>query len=407
MRFAPTLSLMHLRTSHRRPHPHQFMGQAVDDRTPGSRYLASDFYAALHLAAEERDELKNCALNLVHDAVVALEPQGHIIYLNPAAEQLYGWTAIEAVGGVARTILFSGSEVAFDKAWRTVRETGEWRGEIAQRTRSGAELLIESHWSTVKHKCTSKITSVLIVGTETSNTRMAAAGLAHEIRNPLAGIKGVADAFLQRRHLTRTEREWMEAVRHHVMKIDACTRELLDVSQPRGFNVKQCSLGELISRVVLLARHQLRSVAHEGRHIVVEFIDATTEPLIMPLDSTRIEDAVLNLVLNAIESIDGSGRVTVCLRRRSASRSSSEAVIEVTDTGCGIPLEIRQRIFEPLFTTKRDGTGLGLASVRRTASAYHGRITVKSRIGRGSTFVLALPLRSQPNLTENPNESYL
>jgi signal transduction histidine kinase len=77
-------------------------------------------------------------------------------------------------------------------------------------------------------------------------------------------------------------------------------------------------------------------------------------------------------------------------------------VIEVTDTGCGIPLEIRGRVFEPLFTTKRGGTGLGLAAVRRTAAAYHGRITFKTRIGRGSTFMLDLPIRSQLNLTENP-----
>ena len=232
--------------------------------------------------------------------------------------------------------------------------------------------------------------------------QIAAANLAHEIRNPLAAIQGVAEAFLQRGQLTRQEREWMETVRHEVMRIDERVRELLDVSRPRIYNDEPCLLGELISRVVLIATHRLRSSRRRHRsRIAVKFIDETKEALVMQLDPGRIEDAVLNLVLNAIESIDGEGKVTVCLRRQSSATNGDEAVIEVTDTGCGIPLEIRKRIFEPLFTTKSEGSGLGLAAVRRTAAAYDGWITFKTRVGRGSSFVLFLPIRPQPNLAEN------
>lgn len=401
------------------------MDQAADDRTQAAIASVGLFNAEVittrgedgilptvkditeHLSAEVCHQQRSCALNLVRDAVVALDPQGHITYLNKAAEQLYGWTSLELLGRVAGTTLFADSKATFDDAWSSVCHKGEWRGEIAPRTKNGDKRLVESRWSALHDKLSSKITSVLLVSTEMSTVNMTAASLAHEIRNPLAGIKGVADAFLQRRQLTRQEREWMEAVRREVMKIDACMRELLDVSQPRVFNLNQCLLSELINRVVQLAKHRLQSIDDgHGRRISLEFIDATTEPLVMPLDSARIEDAVLNLVLNAIESIEGDGQVSVCLRRRQASRNSGklegEVLIEVTDTGCGIPLEIRGRIFEPLFTTKREGTGLGLAAVRRTAAAYHGRITFESRIGRGSTFVLALPLRFQHNLTENP-----
>lgn len=228
--------------------------------------------------------------------------------------------------------------------------------------------------------------------------------LAHEIRNPLASIQGVADTFLRRGQLTRQEREWMEAVRREVSKIDARMRELLDISQPRVFHIRQCLLNDLVSGVVLLASHQVNSINNlHGRQLSIEFIDATSEPISVHLDPARIEDAVLNLVLNAIESIEGDGRVTVRLRRMTTSQGAEEALIEVSDTGCGIPPENRRRIFDPLFTTKSDGTGLGLAAVRRTAAAYHGRISFKSKIGRGSKFVFALPLRSQlPNTTENP-----
>jgi signal transduction histidine kinase len=224
--------------------------------------------------------------------------------------------------------------------------------------------------------------------------------LAHEIRNPLASIQGVADALLERGQLSRQEREWMKAVRREVQKIDARMRELLDVSQSRVFNIKPCLLSEVVSGVVLLATSHVESInEHTGRKISIRFIDETTEPLVMHIDTARIEDAILNLVLNAIESIERSGRVTVCLKK---SANGGEALIEVSDTGCGIPSEIRRRVFEPRFTTKREGTGLGLPAVRRTANAFHGQITFNTRIGRGSKFVLALPLRTQQNLNEIP-----
>jgi two-component system sensor histidine kinase HydH len=221
-------------------------------------------------------------------------------------------------------------------------------------------------------------------------TRQSVFELAHEIRNPLASIQGVADAFLQRGQLTTQEREWMLAVRREVSKINDRLLEMLDVSKSRVLAVPLCSLTELINHVVLLASHQATS-----RRVVVEFIDTTPQPLLMNLEPARIEDAVMNLVLNAIESIEGNGRVTVRLFTR-----DREALIEVSDNGCGIKREHQLRIFDPYFTTKHDGTGLGLASVQRTAAACHGQITFKTRIGRGSTFVLTLPLEPQSHLTE-------
>ena len=212
-----------------------------------------------------------------------------------------------------------------------------------------------------------------------------AASLAHEVRNPLAGIKGVADAFLNRRKLTEQEREWMEAVRGEELKIDARLRELLDLTQPRVLNIRKCSLNKLIRRVVLLASHHANALA--DRDIIVEFTEETHEPTEMPLDPAQIEDAVLNLVLNAIESIEESGRVTVSLRK-----DANEAVIAVCDTGCGIAEADRQRIFDPFFTTKPDGTGIGLSAVQRTVEAFNGRITFETCPGRGSKFELSLPL---------------
>jgi PAS domain S-box-containing protein len=370
------------------------MGQAVDVRNQAASKRRRSVF-------EFRQQCD--ALDLVQDAVIALDPQGHITYLNRAAEQLYGWTSPQITGRLARNVLFSDSKNDFDAAWRTLLEAGKWNGQIMQLTKDG-DRLIESRWSAVRKKQSSRITSMLIVSGVSHAVTESTAGLAHEIRNPLASIKGVADAFLQRTQLSRQEREWMEAVRREVLKIDARMRELLDVSRPRVFNIKPCSLTEIVSGVVLLASGHVKSINEQTtRKISIKFIDETTEPLVVHLDQARIEDAILNLVLNAIESIEKSGRVTVCLKRLSGSATGDgEAAIEVSDTGSGIPIEIRQRIFEPRFTTKREGTGLGLAAVRRTATAHHGRISFNTRIGRGTKFVLTLPLRTQQNLNENP-----
>jgi two-component system sensor histidine kinase PilS (NtrC family) len=369
------------------------MGQAVDDIRVALSTIRGDA-----LTAEDQYRQKSRALDLVTDSVVVLNPEGNISYLNAAAEDLYGWSAAELMGRSARATLFIENKATFDEAWRAVGEKDEWRGEFAHRGKSGANRIVAGRWAALREKHSSRISSVLLIGSEVSKVSVTAAALAHEIRNPLAGIKGVADAFLRRRQLTRREREWMEAVRDEVLKIDARMRELLNLSQSRCFNLRQCSLNELISRVVLLATQRARSINNrERRRILVEFIDLTEAPLIMSLDAERVEDAVWNLVVNAIESIDRDGSVSVCLRLRSEGPGSSngdEALIEVSDTGCGIPDEIRHRIFERLFTTKREGTGLGLAVVHRTAAAFHGRITFQTKIGRGSKFILALPLKT-------------
>lgn len=217
-----------------------------------------------------------------------------------------------------------------------------------------------------------------------------AAALAHEVRNPLAGIKGVADTFLERRRLTNQEREWMEAVRGEVLKIDSRLKDLLDLTQPRVQTVKQCSLSALVRRVTMLASHQANSIPN--CKIDLEFVDMTDQSINIAVDAAQIEDATLNLVVNAIESIDKSGSVNVSLSRRRNGSQHDEAVITVSDTGCGIPDENSQRIFEPFFTTKPDGTGIGLSTAKRTAAMFNGRITFKSRAGHGSIFELSLPL---------------
>jgi PAS domain S-box-containing protein len=219
-----------------------------------------------------------------------------------------------------------------------------------------------------------------------------AASLAHEIKNPLAGIQGAVDIMIRRRSPNDPERKLLEGVRGEVGRIDAIVQAMLDRAQPPVFIFQYASVNEVVHRAVTLAGYQAAKAAlTRGRQIKVEFV-ADPSPVVMKIDPAQIEVAVHGLLTNAIEAIDGDGAVFVrlseCDREDGAG---SEVVIDVEDNGRGIPEEDLSRIFSPFFSTNPNGAGLGLPAVKRIARAHGGRVEVTSTPGRGSTFTIRLP----------------
>jgi PAS domain S-box-containing protein len=221
-----------------------------------------------------------------------------------------------------------------------------------------------------------------------------AASLAHEIKNPLAGIQGAVDILIQRRRPNDPERKLLEGVRGEVGRIDAIIRSMLDRAQPGTFNFQPASVNAAVHRAVTLAGHQAKAASMRGRQIKIEFV-ADPSPVVMNIDAAQIEDAAHGLLTNAIEAIDGDGAVVVrlseCDRDNGAGR---EVIIEVEDNGRGIPEGDLSRIFSPFFSTNPNGAGLGLPAVRRIARAHGGRVEAASTPSRGSTFTIRLPRES-------------
>ena len=226
-----------------------------------------------------------------------------------------------------------------------------------------------------------------------------AASLAHEIKNPLAGIQGAVDIMIRRRNPNDPERQLLEGVRGEVGRIDAIVQSMLDRAQPPVFNFQHASVDEAIHRAVTLARYQAAKAAStQGRQIKVEFA-ADPSPVVMKIDEGQIEAAVHGLLTNAIDAIDGDGAVVVRLSECvSDSGAGREVVIEVEDNGRGIPEEDLSRIFSPFFSTNPNGSGLGLPAVRRVARAHGGRVEVTSALGRGSVFTIRRPRESGKQL---------
>jgi signal transduction histidine kinase len=209
-----------------------------------------------------------------------------------------------------------------------------------------------------------------------------AAGLAHEIRNPLAGIAGVIEIIGRDLPASSPARSVVKEVRHEVMQINRIVSDLLECARPKPPETRLSDLNATIEHAVLFSRQQAlsKSIDIEFRHDAI--------PLEVEHDSNQVNQVLLNLLLNSIQSIDRTGKITVTV-----ARQDGMAVATVTDTGRGIAPEHLPHIFRPFYTTKGNGTGLGLSLARRIVEEHGGRIEVSSSIGHGSTFTVFLPLR--------------
>lgn len=209
-----------------------------------------------------------------------------------------------------------------------------------------------------------------------------AAGLAHEIRNPLAGIAGVVEIIGRDLPTTSPARSVLKDVRIEIAQINHILTDLLQTARPHPPSIRRSNLNTTVEHAVMLARQQALS-----RPIEIAFKKNAELPEIEH-DSDQIHQVLLNLLLNALQAIDGTGHITVEIEARGQT-----AAIIVSDSGRGIPPEHLPNIFRPFYTTKGNGTGLGLSLARRIVEEHHGHIDVTSTVGKGSKFVVSLPFR--------------
>jgi two-component system sensor histidine kinase HydH len=210
-----------------------------------------------------------------------------------------------------------------------------------------------------------------------------AAGVAHEIRNPLSSLKGFATYFRERYRDTPADRETAEVMIREVDRLNRVISQLLEFARPLAMNRVPSSLPTVI-------RHAVKTVEKEARRqgIAIETdLDAANAAAPLPLDPDRMTQVFLNLFLNAIAAMEAGGMLRIAL-----DRDEVQVRVTVSDTGSGIPREHLPRVFDPYFTTRSSGTGLGLAIVHKIVEAHGGEIRLESEPGRGTQAVVTLPL---------------
>ena len=207
-----------------------------------------------------------------------------------------------------------------------------------------------------------------------------AAGLAHEIRNPLAGIAGVVDVMGKELPPSSPSRAVMGDVQNEILHIQAILNDLLSYARPRPPSFRPADINLTVEQAVLLARQQVMA-----KPVQVLF-EKNSTPLEVAHDPALIQQVLLNILLNGIQAIAKEGQVAVKLRK-----DSGNVVIEVADTGRGIPEDALRKIFKPFFTTRSEGTGLGLSLANGIVQAHGGKIEVTSTVGKGTQFKIWLP----------------
>ncbi len=255
-----------------------------------------------------------------------------------------------------------------------------------------------------------------------STEKLVAAGemssiIAHEFRNALTSVKMIIQLFAEGKHISSSEKKSLAVALNSIEHMESIVQELLSFAKPKLTNLSLGNLNQVIEESVQFVRPHIKS-----KNIQLDIkLDRSLQ--LISLDVSLMKEAFINLLLNAIQALDGqdgsdkkklqlfskkvrlrssilpqgndystSGvRVTENATRTGIPKNTICALVELQDTGSGIPSLILNRIFDPFFTTKTNGTGLGLPMVQRTIGSHHGVITVESREGKGTTFRIYLP----------------
>ncbi|MEW6682873.1 MAG: ATP-binding protein, partial [Nitrospirota bacterium] len=221
-----------------------------------------------------------------------------------------------------------------------------------------------------------------------------AAGLAHEIRNPLAAISGAMEVLQQELSLHGEYQTLMGIAMRETERLNGLIGQFLLYARPSSPHKRSCDLVPLVKDTLALLR------THPDCRTDIEIVERYSDPqLRVEVDANQLRQVVWNLALNALQAMPGGGRLEVCLRPVAAATGSAVAVA-ISDTGCGIRPDDIPRMFVPFFTTKPGGSGLGLAIVHRIVEEHRGHVDVHSEWAKGTQVIVTLPAGTESGVSK-------
>jgi two-component system sensor histidine kinase HydH len=215
-----------------------------------------------------------------------------------------------------------------------------------------------------------------------------AAGVAHEIKNPLASIKGASEIIAEDIAPDSPKREFLEIVQKETGRLDGTVRTFLEYARPQPFCPSLEKVEEILSSTLKQMEPQIRAASLNLRTDIPDFPERAR------VDPQKMRQVFINLLLNSVAATPPGGSISVKLQQ-SGKGQNEFWMISFSDTGEGIAPEDLQRVFEPFFTKRTTGSGLGLAVVRSIVDEHGGTVQVSSEPGRGSTFTVLLPLEKE------------
>jgi two-component system, sporulation sensor kinase A len=355
--------------------------------------------------SENVQQLADIKRAIDHAAIVATtDVRGQITYVNDKFCEISKYSREELLGQDHRIINSGYHPKAFMRElWRTIAHGRVWHGEIRNRAKDGALYWVDTtivpfldthgkpyQYIAIRADITARKAAEEGLAQQAALARLGqmAAVVAHEVRNPLAGVKGAIQVLMSR----RTDRDAdLPVMRDVIARIDSLgelINDLMVFARPRPPHPSTFPVRPLLLDAIAMLR---RDPVGEALEITVDGPDVR-----LTADADLIRATVLNLLLNAAQATGGHGRVAITVSNR-----DKECVLEIRDNGPGIPPELRERVFEPFFTTKARGGGLGLPIARRTAELHGGTLTLSSPDAGGAVFTLTIPVHALAHLDEH------
>lgn len=362
--------------------------------------------------AEQKIREQAALLDITSDAILVRNLEHRILYWNHGAERLYGWNAVEAIGQVADEILHNdAAQVA--AIVQTLLSQGEWRGELHKVTRNGKGVTVEARWTLVRDEA-SQPKFILSVDTDITEKKQLeaqfyraqrleslgtlASGIAHDLNNVLTPILTISQLLrLKQLELDDRSQEMLTVLEDSAKRGASMVKQILTFTRGTEGDRVPLQIAPVIGEVVKVIQQTFpRSIT------IRESIAKQPLPLVSA-NPTHLHQVLMNLCVNARDAMPNGGVLLLsaenCFVDQSIAQKNLDAqvgnyvVISVTDTGSGIPPEIRDRIFEPFFTTKQtgQGTGLGLATVLGIVKNYGGFLQVFSEVEQGTQIKIFLP----------------
>ena len=354
-------------------------------------------------AFDQLDLLYRSIIESVDAGILTIDLAGSVKSFNRAAEDITGFSFAEVENKNINQV-FPGYSDLKDKWKNRGERSAEKRVEMLVPGKGNRKLMLGCSVSNLKDNRGNRIGDILIFQDLTSVKKMEealeksrrhafigemAASLAHEIRNPLASLSGSVQVLKNGLNLNEADERLMGVILRGKDQLENFMRDFLLLARPPS------GISEIID-IRDIVKDVLNSIRYTSDwHEEIEVVRKLSDQSLMLANETEIRQVIWNLALNAIQSMPDGGRLTVETKNVFLPDLREYLEVRITDTGCGIEENNREKIFEPFYTTKERGTGLGLAIVNRIIVSYAGKIKIEGNIEGGTTCVVWLPKRRE------------
>jgi PAS domain S-box-containing protein len=341
-------------------------------------------------------------MSTLQEGLILFTRDGRIVLVSTAAERFIGLPRGQMLGQMVEAVFDDSSRlgrIVLDAfALRQDVPSREIEIEHGRRVQLSLDFISERGAPIGALLTVRDAESVRRIGNEIELSRRLAAigrltsGVAHEVKNPINAIVIHLEILRERiLQLDPESRRHMDIINSEIHRLDRVVKTLVDFSRPVDLKLSALDLRSLAAEVVALAAPEARS------HHVELVQNLGPQPLPVRVDTDLMKQAILNVVINGVQAMPGGGTLTL-----RAFASSQTAVLEVQDTGAGIPPEIRDKIFNLYFTTRKSGSGIGLALTYRAMQLHNGALELDTEAQKGATFRFMLPLLAQDEAQSTP-----